>query len=741
MNASPDGGRPFKLQPWIGAALIVAAVALAWSNSFSAPFELDDESSIATNPTIRSLASLHWLTPPGSGGQTVGGRPVLNLSFAIDYAIGGLDVRWYHLTNVAIHALAALTLFGLVRRALLCPTVAERHRRAAFPIALAVAMLWAVHPLQTQAVTYIAQRAESLMTLFYLLTLYGFVRATDRGPAGAGLQPSSVSGLAGIEKSFVRRLLDRRWFVFSWAACLLGMGTKENMVSAPIVVLLLDRAFVAGCFAAAWRSRRAFYLALASTWVLLGLLVLSTGGNRGGSAGFDVGVGWLSYTLTQFPAFVRYAALCFWPDPLVFDYGAFFVTHAAAVAWPGVFVGLLIAGTAYTLWRHPKIGLLGATAFAVLAPTSLVPGTLQMIVEHRMYLPLASVVVLASLGCEALVRPHVRWLLPLLVGLATVALGGMTFARNRVYRSEFALWQDTAAKAPENPRAHNNLGLALFNAGQVDAAIAEFRRTIELQSNHAFAHANLGVALLTQRRWEEAASHLASAIAADPHYFSARVNLGHALTQLGRKNEAVAQYRAALGDDPTANDACTNLAALLLDDGKTQEAEALLRQVLLAVPGLAEAHYHYARVLEKSDKLSEAEAEYREASRLKPQFADAHLALGNTLSQRGNLRDAEVSYREAIRLDATLAEAHFALGNLLAGQQQFEAAMTAYNEALHLDPGHVQARNNLANCQLVKGKLPEAIANYEEVLRLRPQDEAVRRNLETARQLWRSGQK
>ena len=177
---------------------------------------------------------------------------MLNLSLALNYAVGGCDVLGYHLTNLAIHLAAALLLFGIVRRtAATFPGLRQGPTAPATFIALAIALLWAVHPLQTESVTYIVQRAESLLGLFYLLTLYCFLR-----------------GAASDRAIF--------WYAGSVLACLLGMATKEVMVSAPLVVLLYDRTFLAGSVGEAWRRRWAYYLALAVTWLLLAWLVAQT---------------------------------------------------------------------------------------------------------------------------------------------------------------------------------------------------------------------------------------------------------------------------------------------------------------------------------------------------------------------------------------------------------------------------------------------------------------------------------
>jgi hypothetical protein len=246
-----------------GAVIAAAALAAYWG-SFSGPFLYDDVDSVLRNVSIRSFAAA--FRPPG--GLTVSGRPVLNLSFALSYAISGSAPWSYHALNLAIHVGAALLLFGIVRRtiALARPQVTSE---GSLWLAFGAALLWALHPLQTESVAYVVQRAESLMGFFYLATLYGFIRFA----AGDG---------------------SSRWASVSVAACLLGMGTKEVMATAPLIVLLYDRTFLAKSFAEAWRRRRTLYLAYAACWIPLAFLVAGTSG-RGGSAGFGSGVPWWAY--------------------------------------------------------------------------------------------------------------------------------------------------------------------------------------------------------------------------------------------------------------------------------------------------------------------------------------------------------------------------------------------------------------------------------------------------------------
>jgi tetratricopeptide (TPR) repeat protein len=677
---------------WAGAAALAAAAVAAYGRTLSVPFLFDDDTSIAANATIRHLGTAIW---PASG-ATVSGRPVLNLSLAANYAVSGTSVWSYHALNLAIHVLAGWTLFGIVRR-----TLEPRRLPHAASVAFCSSLLWTLHPLQTESVTYVIQRAESLMGLFYLLTLYCFIRG-----AGADTAPR------------------RSWYILSGAACLLGMGTKEVMVTAPIVVLLYDRTFVAGSLREALRLRRGLYAGLASTWVLLLVLVVSTQG-RAGTAGFGSGVPWWGYALTQLPALAHYLRLSLWPDPLVFDYGSALAVTVPQFAPGAVMIAGLLAATAWAMARRPALGFLGFCFFAVLAPSSsIVPVATETMAEHRMYLPLIPVVVLAVLVIH---RSLGRWALPLCLALAA-ALSWATWQRNGAYRSSEAIWADTVSKRPGNERAQNNLGFLLSRTpGRMDEAIAHYEEALRLKPDYAQAHDNLASALVTKPgRLEDAVAHFEEALRLKPDLTEAHYNLGCALEKIpGRAGEAIAHYEEALRQDPDYAEAHYNLGCLLqkapgrLDDAIAQYAEALRVK-----PGLPEAHYNLGRALEaKPGRLNEAIAHYEEALRLKPDYAEAHNSLGDALQESpGRMPEAIRQYEEAVRLKPGFARAHFNLGYALetAGGRKDEA-VAHYEQALRLEPGFAQAHYNLACVlQRLPGRMDEAIGHYQEALRLRP---------------------
>jgi tetratricopeptide (TPR) repeat protein len=656
---------------WLAEAGLVAAILVAYWNCLLTPFLFDDTGAVMNNPTIRHLGSLEVLNPPADGSTTTK-RPVVNVSFALNYAISGDHVWSYHALNLVIHALAALTLFGVMRRTLAGAILGPDWGGASLSLAFLTALLWALHPLLTETVVCIAQRTESLCSLFYLLTLYGFVRAAASPPGALG------------------------WYAFSVVCCLSGMATKEVMVTAPLIVLLYDRTFFAGSFAAAWRPRRGYYAGLAGTWLLLAWLALHGGTGRGVAAGFGLGVSWWHYLLQQCTAVLLYLKLSFWPHPLVLDYGTAVAHSLAEVWWQAVTVVILLAVTVRALVRHPAAGFAGAWFFIILAPSSsFVPLITQTMAEHRMYLPLAAVVAGGVLLAHRYLGPRAVWVL----ATAALACGGLTMARNRDYRDPIAIWSDSVANYPENPRAHNNLAWALQAQGNFAEANAHFARAIELQPSYVTAHYTWGVALLDQGRPEEAIAQFAAAVKWAPDDADAYVNLGNALMQVQRAAEAIPYYEAALQLKPAA-DVNYDLGVALIDADRPAEAETHLLAALRTDPQLVEADYQLGRAAEMSGHTAEAETAYAATLRLDADHLKAHRQLGLLLAQRGQLAPAAEHFRAMVRLQPADADAHANLGNIL----------------------------------LLEGKPQEAIACYEQSLRLRPDDPRTRHNLQLARE-------
>jgi tetratricopeptide (TPR) repeat protein len=385
--------------------------------------------------------------------------------------------------------------------------------------------------------------------------------------------------------------------------------------------------------------------------------------------------------------------LAFWPHPLVFDYGTTLAGGFAEVWWQTSALVALALGTFWAVVKRPLWALPGAWFLFLLAPSSsVVPIATQTMAEHRMYLPLAAVVVVVTLLVH-------RWAgARSLVGLAVVALvfGGLTHARNRVYHDEIALWKQTAERRPDNVRAWTTVGLLTAERGDPAAAIGYYEKALALAPDNAPTLLNLSGALLALSRAGEAVRHAAEAVRLEPANANARVNLGNALVALGRADEAVVQYEAALALEPAAEDVLLNLASAWSARGDPARA----------------ARY------------------YGEAARLHPDRARTWYDHALASLQAGDRTTARRAVDEALRRAPDDAEAHFLRGNIAAADEDLPTALRHFQRAVDLAPEYVEARANLGNALLVAGRVDEAIAHYREVLRIRPDEARVRENLE-----------
>ncbi len=521
-------GRFQGLQILAAAVLIIAAGLLAYHNSLGGPFIFDDIESIPENPTIQHIGDA--LFGPNDG-QAVQRRPVVNVSLAINYWLGGLEPGGYHIFNLIVHILTGLLLFGIVRRTLTLIV------KSSTSVALAIALIWVVHPLTTDAVTYVIQRTELLAGLFYLLCLYCGIRSVNS---------------------------ERKiwWYAAATLSCALGMGSKEVVVSAPVIVLLYDRIFLGGSFKKVFQQRWLLYVGLASCWLIMAGLIPH---GQEGTVIFGRGAMSLAYAATQFKSISTYLGLCFWPSPLVLDYGYFVSTTFEQILPYAILIIALLAATAWSLRYRPRIGFLGLCFFSILAPSSsFVPLLRQMTAEKRMYLPLAAVIVLVviciySVGkyvLSRLVNSNDRrktlgtimgWAL---VGIVVVVLGKVTIERNWDYRSEFSIWDDTVSKKPDNYRAYVSRGVAHFNKGREELAIGDFEQAIKWNPNYFLAYNSRGFAYESMGKYELAIADFTKTIELKPSFTPAHANRGLAYSKMGKQELAIQDFSRAIELNP-----------------------------------------------------------------------------------------------------------------------------------------------------------------------------------------------
>ena len=568
------------------AAILVLAVVLCFSNGASGPFVMDDHGNIVGNEGLDSFF------PDPTRSRLGLRRAIGHMSFALNYRLGGLNVKGFHWLNIAIHALATLVVFGIVRRTLELDSIDQRFRSASTWIGFSVALLWALHPLQTASVTYIVQRLEAMMGLFYFLTLYCMLRGA----------------------TCPRKQRTRLWYAAGVVAFSLGIGSKEVIATAPIVLLLFDRVFLSETWKDVLGRRWGFYLSLLPALIWLAYLISPAYDNpfpgKSGVEGASV-TAW-EYVRSQSGVILHYLRLVVWPVGLCFDYAWPVATSWQAIVLPGALIVAMIAASITALWWLPWVGFLSVSFFLILAPTSSIMPIKDLCFDHRMYVPLAPITILLVACLYAWILRRVpqrhrrtaatrdsRWTLVGVCSVLSLVLGILTIQRNQDYQSLFSIWSDTVTKAQHNTRAHVNLGnaylgqahrmipgtdeataayvrardcysqairisptdaMAFNNRGRVhselkntELALADFSRAIELNPGSARALHNRGTLYADMNEYERAVADLTRAIDLKPNGApDSLLTRGSALFNLRRFAEAADDFSRALELDPSS---------------------------------------------------------------------------------------------------------------------------------------------------------------------------------------------
>ena len=587
---------------WWCFLLLVVATWLAYRNSFFTPLVFDDLKHIRDNPAIRSL----WPLGPIFSNTS---RPFLVLSLALNYSFGGLNVFGYHVANFAIHVTAGIALFALVFRTLrLDPETGQSISRARW-LALSISLIWLIHPLQTESVTYIIQRGESMMGMFFILFIYCYLRGSQAARAWP-------------------------WYVTAVAIFWLGVGTKEVMVMALPVALLYDRVFLSKTPAEIFRQRWPMYAAcgIAVVWFALFLLPVHSHSDNP-AAGFGMReVTPLGYLATQQGVVLHYLRLALWPDRLCFDYLWPWATSPREIVLPGAVMSALLLISVLALVYRPRIGFLAISFFLILAPTSSIVPIADAAAERRMYLPLALLSILLVMGMHRaahrlLMSDQAKRVAQIaVIVFVALALVLCTSRRNRDYRSVERVWSDVIEKAPHNWSAHFNLGAhyASFNPPRLEDAKANYDQVIRLRPQHAPVYNNYGNLYARQGDYESAADWYRKALSQQQDYLSAQFHLGLSLDYNGQTEEAVAALQQALQLDPGHRDAARRLAWILSTDNDPAVRDGN-EAIRLAENLGAESDYRIAQVLAAAyaeaghfDRATEVARRAHQAARAAP---------------------------------------------------------------------------------------------------------------------------
>ncbi|TWU07955.1 tetratricopeptide repeat protein [Stieleria varia] len=617
----PDAGLPihsdiesrFRWWPRLaGIAFLVFLNCVVYVPSLRYEMIFDDLPGIVDNESIHNLFPLFGrdgqygpLNPQPETPFTA--RPVVSLSLAINHHFGGVNPLGYRLTNLVMHVITGVILWGVIWRTLLQPCLAGRFARHSGVLSWGAALLWTLHPVHTETVIYLTQRTELMMGLFYLLTLYCSIRFW-----GACCQTSRFA-----------------WLALATLSCASGMLSKEMMASAPAMVAVYEWTFVKGSIGQMIRRSWSLYVGLAATWSLI--VVNYALGRVTPLGGFNNTVSAIEWWMTQSNVFFAYWKLTLWPWPLVLNYHVPTMDEFS-VAWPGV-LGMFVYAvlTIWLVWRRRSLGFGLIWFFAVLSPTLIVPLPTEELVERRLYLPIA---VVAGLFVAGLYRFAIRWreksdrpqsdLASGLTGKPIWALGTVVALVVAGYlwvnvttidrlKDGRTIWVEVLKHDPLNPFAVMSQGCvevengniekglemlqwayarhvrvrqgtlnyatALEKSNRLGEAISVYREAISRNSNDTVYHYNLAHLLEQVGKQELAAEHYLEAIRVDPECYPAHNNLGLIYASRNQMQMASKHFEVAVEIKPDFEN-CMNLMNVYLRQGQTDKATHAARRLL-----------------------------------------------------------------------------------------------------------------------------------------------------------------
>jgi len=713
---------------------LVAAIGAAYAGSLGHGFVFDDVKLVEQNPAIRDLRNVPEILAatftyrPVAAREfwiDVGYRPVRMLSYALDHAIyGGLKAWGFRLTNLLLHALNAALVLVLIRRLLrLVPNTIQTGSDISFA-PFCAAFFFALHPLQTEAVTYISGRRDVLFTAFYLGAL--ILLLPREGGAGAPRPGRAAVAIV----------------LFT-----LGLFTKEMAVTLPIAYLLVDR-LLRRREERAPLALHALLFGVAAAYSLFVVLQKNPGSLAGESV-LPIGGSRLAAALTMPRVVWHYVSLVVWPSALCADYSfdAFPATRGPLDPWtaPVAILGLVAAAAGtVALARRGRRAEAFALAFfgATLLPVLQIVPHPEPIAERYLYLPLAGAALLAGIGA-ARVRARGLGLGLALVILVGLALGIRTAVRNRDWKDDATLFASVVRERPRCARAQLAVGKGLLNAGKPREALDALDRCLEVVEGQSWdsraggtrvvalferatARAQVGLhdlAVADFRRVLEERTTRGERVADVPGYAYVRLNLAATLKAKGEADAAAAEYARVveaidrLEGPPEPNAAAFRREALLqlgllrlgrgaVDDGLARLREAAGPDVTVETE---RTHDVLGRALLEAGRAEEAERVFvRLALAPLPDRKAAWYRVADARRRRMDIPGARDALERAVAIDPKFAPGHLSLGELAVGAGDLDRAEAAFRAVLALAPGNRRALERLTEIGILRAAPDEA---------------------------------
>jgi len=554
------------------------------------------------------------------------------MSFALNYYFGGLDTFGYHLVNVIIHILNGLTLFLLSYTILTLPFHEGKERENALMIAFLGSLLWLTHPVQTQAVSYIYQRLASLTAFFFLLSLLCYIK-------GRATQTKTRAA----------------FFVFAILFGLCALFTKQNAATLPFFIILSEFFFFQTQPFKLDRKKLIFLILFAGLFILIAGIYLRSDFISRIAMGYEKRE-WtmLERVLTQPRVVIFYLSLLIFPHPsrLNLDHD-FAISHSLFSPFTTFLSLIFIMGSigfAIFLMRRNRLVSFALFWFFgnLVIESSILP--LEMIFEHRAYLPSMGVITLIIALCFHLSkREWEKWVTALIIPFILL-FSYWTYERVPVWGNTLALWSDASKKSPNKARPHDGLGFAYAEKGMWDEAISEYKKALTINPLYAKAYNDLGVAYIKKGMWDKAILVCKKALSCNLNFAEAHNNLGTAYVKKGAMDEAISEYEQALAIDSHYVNARNNLGSVYIKKGLLDEAISQFKKVIALHPDYAKAHYNLGTSYAKKRQWDEAIVEYKQAININPDYAEVHINLAVAYYSKGTYKLAITHCDKALEL-------------------------------------------------------------------------------------------
>jgi tetratricopeptide (TPR) repeat protein len=675
--------------------------AYIYSNTLNSPFVLDDLIRIEENPAIRVTEfSIPKIIKAGLTSSKM--RPIPFITFALNYSLHQYNVFGYHLVNIIIHILTGFFLYLFLKTTLEIPTVQQRYQHTHL-ICFWAALIWLIHPIQTQSVTYIVQRMTSLSSMFFILSFlfYVYGRLAEEN-----------------KKQWI-------WFIASAVAWLLSLACKQISATLPFLIFLYEWYFFQD-LSKEWLKQHLKYIFAISAFFIL-LFLIYTGFNPWEKIQNFHDYARHEFTmtqrlLTQFRVMIHYISLIFLPLPARLNLDYDFVLSQSLIDPISTLLCLFAIGgvvaMAIYLSKRERLISFCLLWFLInhLIESSILP--LAIIFEHRNYLP----TMLVGLIPVVLAYRYItlNWLKMGLLGLLVVGLSVGTYQRNRVWVNDISLWSDVVKKSPNKARPHFNLGAAYSKQNRSEEAIPFYRRALEIKPNLAQPHVNLGKALEQQNKMDEAFEHYKTALKLKPDLPEAHANIGSILAKKGRTQEAMRHFQSALEIRPHYVPAHVNLARALVKNGRLDEGLAHYYQAIQFEPGTVAAHNDLGSIYMNRGETEKAVRHYLAALQIDPNLVEVYNNLGIALMQEGQIKAAIRQFQKALRLKPDFETAENNLKRAVAIQQELETEIARLQALMKEDPKNFELHFQLGNLYFRKGDRQLAVQQYNKALQLNP---------------------